>query len=207
MSYSNDTNQQKIRIIPFVDLRRKLICYRFIFKELLASKINFFYKQLMNYRNKVISDELGIITFRLDYLILFIGAGLIPSTPIKVAQEVKVKRIIAIDNNLNIVRFASTYIDENGLADIIKIEIGDGISYPVEDYDIIFLAADIWPLEEILVHLSQKMKKGAQLICRDIKNDIKSILKQEQIDHNFYQKGMSIHPLGPNFKSILLIKK
>ena len=51
------------------------------------------------------------------------------------------------------------------------------------------------------------MKKGAQLICRDIKNDINSILKQEQIDHNFYQKGMSIHPLGPNFKSILLIKK
>jgi predicted RNA methylase len=191
----------------FINMRRRTICYRFIFLELLARKINYFYRSLSNYRRKVISEELKIAKVSPKDKVLFIGCGMLPSTPMIIAEEKVAKKITTIDNSRKTAKMAESYISKKGLSDKIKIEYGDGASYPVENFDIIFLAGDVWPLEPILKNLSSNMKKNAKLICREIKDDINLFLKEEELYDKFSFESSSEHPAGSDYKSILLIKK
>jgi len=183
------------------------MCYRFVFLELLARKINFFYIGLSKYRKNVISKELKIVNVSSKDKVLFIGCGLLPSTPMIIAEEKVAGKITTIDRSRKTVKMAESYVSKKGLSDKIKIEYGDGASYPVENFDIIFLAGDVWPLEPILKNLSSNMKKNAKLICREIKNDISLFLKQEELYDKLSLESSFEHPAGSDYKSILLIKR
>ena len=200
-------NYTKKKSLKLIDIRRKIICYKFLFLEFLASRMNFFDKRLTFYRKKVISEELKIAKISSDDEVLFIGCGLFPSTPMMIAEETNAKKIATIDNSKKIVQLVKSYIDKKELSDRIKVEYADGMNCPVENFDVIFLATNVWPIGPILKNLSLHMKNNARLICRDIKNDIQDVLKQEELYDNFSVESLSEHPSGPDYKSLLLIKK
>lgn len=190
-----------------IDLRRKFFCYKFLFLELLGSRIDYFQKRLTNYRKKVISEEIKNVNLSSDDATLFIGCGLLPSTPLFIAENTDVKKISAIDNNRQIAKFAKSYIDKKGLSSRINVEHADGVDYPVEEFDVIFMATNVWPAESILKNLAANMKNNSKLICRDIKNDINGILEIEGLYDKFYVESFSEHPAGPEYKSLILVKK
>ena len=111
---------------------------------------------------------------------------MLPSTPMIIAEKIIVKEIVTIDNSKIIVILGKSYINKKGLSGRIKIEHADGVNYPVENFDVIFMAANVWPVKPILKHLSIHMKDNARLICRDFNNDISYILK----DEGLYDKNL-----------------
>ena len=133
---------------------------------------------------------------------LFIGCGLLPTTPMLIIEETPAKKITAIDNSSIIARFGEFYINKKGLSDRIRIEYADRVNYPVENFDVIFIATNVWPIAPILRHLSFHMKNNARLICRDIKN----VLTYESLYESFSIESFSQHPSGSDYKSLLLIK-
>lgn len=192
--------------LKFIDRRRKIICYKFIFKEFLARCIKFSNHHLTNYRKKIILEELKIAKISSEDEVLFIGCGLLPTTPMLIMEETPAKKITAIDNSSIIARLGESYINKKGLSDRIRIEYADGVNYPVENFDVIFIATNVWPIAPILRHLSFHMKNNARLICRDIKNDIKNVLTYESLYESLSIESFSQHPSGPDYKSLLLIK-
>lgn len=143
--------------------------------------------------------------------ILVIGCGILPSTLIILAEETHAY-LTGIDNNNKIANLAKTYINKKGLCNKINIEIGDGLNYPVDEFDVIFIAINVWPIDQILQHLAHDMKTGSRLVYREFENDMSLILSKEKMSTFFtpdssFDYPMSIFSKYPMTKSFLFIKK
>jgi len=187
----------------FTNWKRKISCYEYLFLELLAVKIDFFYRMLTRWRKNVFLKELEMVKISPDDEVLFIGCGILPTGAMIISAETKAK-VVTIDNNKMIVKIAQSYIQKKGSGDKIKIECGDGINYPVDNFDFIFIAVNVWPIESVLKHLHKSMKSDAKIICKGIKNDIAELFEKSELE-NMY----SIEKIAKNPKthSYLLIKK
>lgn len=187
----------------FTNWRRKISCYEYLFLELLAVKIDFFNRMLTTWRKTVFLKELEMTKISTDDKVLFIGCGILPTGAMIISEETKAN-VVTIDNNSIIFNIAQSYIQKKGLTDKIKIEYADGIDYPVGDFDFIFIATNVWPIETVLKHLHKNMKSDAKIICKGIKNDIAELFEKCELK-NMY----SIEKIAKNPKtySYLLTKK
>lgn len=77
--------------------------------------------------------------------VLHIGCGTIPSESIIIAEQTKAT-VVGIDNNKNAVKFAKKIVAKKGLSDLIKIEYCEGEEYPIQDFDVIVVAINVWPI-------------------------------------------------------------
>ncbi|UCD14204.1 MAG: class I SAM-dependent methyltransferase [Thermoplasmatales archaeon] len=134
--------------------------------------------------------------------VLFIGSGIIPYEAILIAEETKAK-VVGIDNSMKTLKFAQSYINKKGLTDMIKIEYGDGLNYPIQDFDVIFIAINVWPIDSILKHIYYHMKDDAKVMCKSFKNDIADVLKLEGLHGKFSVKWVLKNPQSKSF----LLKK
>jgi len=186
-----------------VNWRRKILFYEFIFLEFLAIKINFFYILLMKWRTPVFLKEIKIAKVTEKDKIFFIGCGMLPSAPILIAKETNAN-VVTIDNNKRAYEIGKEYIERKNLSDKVIVEYGDGINYPIQDFDVIFIAINVWPLEDVLQNLSKNMKIGARVMCKGLKDDVTTLLKSGNLDDEFSVEVISDNPKTQSF---LLIKK
>jgi len=135
--------------------------------------------------------------------VLHIGCGTIPSESMIIAERTKA-RVVGIDNNKNAVKFAKKIVEKKGLSDLIKIEYCDGEEYPVQDFDVIVVAINVWPIEKVLIHLSKQMKKDARIICKGMKEGIIDCIEKSNLSDILYVK--SVTPT-PKMQSLLIVKK
>lgn len=189
-----------------IDLKRRFVCFGFLLFELLCLWSEFVYNSLTNYQKKIILEEIKIANLSSNDKVLFIGCGLIPLTPITIVEEVK-SNVVTIDNINWIVKYARSYISKRGLSSQIRVDYGNGLTYPIHNFDVIFIATNVWPIKPILKHLSHNMKDSAKIVCRDVKNDIENILKHEGLEHKYSIEAVFEHPAGPEYKSLVLTKK
>lgn len=157
----------------------------------------------MKWRQPVFLKEIKMTEVSSVDKVLFIGCGILPSEPILIAEETNAN-IVAIDNNKAAFKFAQSYIRKKGLSDRIKIEFADGVDYPVEGFDVIFVAINVWPIDGVLKILARNVKKGTRVMCKGIKNDILDTLRNTGLYDMFSVKSVVENPKTQSF---LLIKK
>jgi ribosomal protein L11 methylase PrmA len=186
-----------------INWRRKLSCYEFGFLELLATRIDFFYQLLIKWRKPVFLNEIKMANVSSKDKVLLIGCGILPSETIMIVEETNAK-VVTIDNNIVAVKHAKSFIRRKGLANSITIERADGINYPVEDFDVIFIAINVWPIDLVLRHLSTQMKTNARVLCKGIKNDIIDVLEKKGLYDVF---SVDLASQNPKTQSFLLTKK
>ena len=165
----------------------------------------------MKCRKPAVQNEIKRTKISSEDKILVIGCGIFPSTPIVITEESNAQ-VTGIDNNIKAVNLARSYLTKKGLDKKILIEYGDGINYPVQDFDVIVIVINVWPIDRILQHLAKVMKTGAKLICRGLKNDISDIFYKEKMSNVFTIDLSSEDPMFsfseyPTTQSFLLIKK
>jgi len=187
----------------FTNSRRIISCYKFNFLELLALKTDLFYNLLMKWRKPVFLKEIKMAKITSKDKVLLIGCGILPSETTLIAEQTKSK-IIGIDNSIKACNLAQSYVQKKGLSDLIKIEYGDGANYPLQDFDVIFIAINVWPIDSVLKNLSYNAKANTRIMCKSIKNDIVKSLEKREF-HNSFSIGSQIE--NPKTQSILLIKK
>ena len=143
--------------------------------------------------------------------VLHIGCGSYPLTEIVLAH-CSTGHIVGIDKNQQTVTQAQHIIKKNKLDDRITIIHGDGLHYPVEDFDVIIVSSCSLPKVQILQHLFQKAKSNSTIIVREVdiaSQDIKDCLATHQ---NIQLKKQVRHNPFPFFEPIgwttfCLIKK
>lgn len=187
----------------FINWKRKISCYNYLFLEFLAVNFDSFYKILIKWRKPIFLKELDMIKILPDDKILFIGCGILPTGALIIAEKTK-NKVIAIDNNIKVVKFAQYYIQKKELSNKIKIEYADGINYPVEQFDFIFMATNTWPIELILKHLHNNMKYDAKIICKGIKDDIAELFEKSDLENMYVIENVVKNPKTYSF---LLTKK
>jgi len=187
----------------FTNWKRKISCYEYLFLEFLAVKIDFFYRMLTRWRKTVFIKEIKMVNITPKDKVLFIGCGILPTGPIIIAEETEAK-VVTIDNNIRAIKFAQSHIRKKGLIDKIKIEYADGVGYPVENFDFIFIATNVWPIEPILKHLYNNMKPDAKIICKGIKNDVAELFEKSELNNMYSIENITKNPKTYSF---LLTKK
>jgi D-arabinose 1-dehydrogenase-like Zn-dependent alcohol dehydrogenase len=198
-------------LISKINWKRKIYCYIFTYLEFLAIKFDFFNKLFMKCRKPAVLNEIKKAKISSTDKVLLIGCGIFPSTSLVITEETNVK-LTCIDNNIKAVKLAQLYIAKKNIDDKIDIKFGDGINYQVQDFDIIFITINVWPINQILNHLTKSMKTGSKLICRGIKNDILKIFYKEKMQNIFTLVSSSEDPMFsfskyPTTQSFLLNKK
>jgi len=183
--------------------KRILSCYWYNTLELLAIKTKYFNKLLLNWRKPVFIKEIKMTNITKNDKILLIGCGIFPTETIIIAQETNAK-ITGIDNSPKAVKLARKYVKKIGLSELVKIEHADGINYELKDFNVVFVAINVYPINAVLNHLSKNLKKGSKVMCKSNKDDILFILKQEKIEKKF---SVAKRLQNPRSQSFLLIKK
>jgi len=168
----------------FKNWKRTISCYEFAFLEFLAVNFSLFYRLLMKWRTPVFTNEINSVAITKKDKVLHIGCGILPTASILIAEQ-KNANVVGIDNNLNAVKFAKRCVEKKNLSNIITIEYGEGVQYPVKDFDVFFIAANVWPLDDIFKHLAINMKSDARILCKCLEKDLSKFLKNNDLDSVF----------------------
>ncbi len=112
--------------------------------------------------------EYSLCSIPPDSKVLHIGCGAYPLTEMTLAQEAHVRSVVGIDHTPITVDRAREVIRRRNLQGKISIEHGDGIDYPVEDFDVIIASSCSFPKVLILKHLLSAAKHGSKIIVREL---------------------------------------
>jgi precorrin-6B methylase 2 len=111
-----------------------------------------------------------------DSNVLHIGCGAYPLTEIMLTQY-SVRKVVGIDKNRFTVQRAQEVIRRRHLEGKIFIEYGDGLNYPVKDFDAIIVSSCSLPKVQILEYLFTAAKPPCQIIVREVDIATCDILK------------------------------
>ena len=106
--------------------------------------------------------------------ILHIGCGAYPLTQIVIAQCCS-GTLVGIDKKALAVQRAKEVISRHHLQNKIAIYQGDGINYPVNDFDLILISSCSYPKVRILEHLFKEAKHNSTIIVREVRIAIPDI--------------------------------
>jgi len=191
------------RLVEFpTNYKRFLSSFFFTLLEILAAKMNLFDSLLTKWRKPILSREIQMLNINPSEKVLHLGCGAFPSMTIFIAKEKKTQ-VVGIDNNYIAIKLARSYIKKKNLSDLVTIEYGNGTNYPAQDFDIIYIAINVWPIDTVLFHLAQTMKPTARILCKGSYQDIKTLLQKKEFQSLF---SISSTLEYPKIQSFLLIK-
>jgi protein-L-isoaspartate O-methyltransferase len=100
--------------------------------------------------------------------VLHIGCGAYPLTEMMLITHAHVRTVVGIDRNPLTVQRARSVISRRNLEGKISIEYGDGMTFPVEDFDVIIASSCSLPKSAILEHLFATAKSKSMIIVREL---------------------------------------
>jgi precorrin-6B methylase 2 len=115
--------------------------------------------------DELIEKEIVMAQITKNTNVLVIGCGSLPVTPILIGSKTDAN-IIGIDYDKKAVDRAINFINKHYPRLKIKIEHADGISYPIEKYDVIFVLYGVKNQNEILKNISKKIGDNKHIILR-----------------------------------------
>ncbi len=161
----------------YANVKRLFSSVQFNIFEFLASKNSLFYQLLMNWRKPIYLNEIRMADITDEDTVLYIGCGIFPTAPILLAQYTNAK-IVTIDINQTVLKHAKKNIVKHGLGDKITIEYGDGASYNLSQVSVIYIAANVWPIDKILYHIAEAGESNIRILCKSMNEDVLPILSQ-----------------------------
>jgi 2-polyprenyl-3-methyl-5-hydroxy-6-metoxy-1,4-benzoquinol methylase len=110
-----------------------------------------------------------------DNKILHIGCGPYPLTEMTLTQQFGA-HVVGIDKNPHVIKMAQDLIKRKHLSKQITIEHGNGVDYPVKDFDMIIISSCAIPKKDILENIFHHAKKDCIIIIRELDVSIPNIL-------------------------------
>ena len=196
------TVASRLRLL-MTNSRRIISCFQFNLLEVLAVKTSFFHDLLMKWRKPVFLNEIAMAKISKDDAVLLIGCGVFPSETVLIA-EVSGAKVVGIDNAKNAVKLAKAYVQQRGLTHLVTIAYGDGTSFPVSTYDCVFIAINVFPIDNVLQHLAKHMKTNAHVLCKSIHKDIPEVIRNLGLNDTF---TITAEHENPKTQSYLLKKR
>lgn len=138
-------------------------CTKWIEKRL--SKCYYLIKFYSLYYRDIVKKEIKLANVRSCDKVLCVGGGSIPCTAIEFANQANA-RVDVIDIDSKAVECARCVVEKLGLDEKITVINGRGEEIDVEPYDVVHVALQVTPKEEVIKHIWEKSKEGNRIIVR-----------------------------------------
>lgn len=153
----------KFNAVPF----KNFVDFAYVIFEKIAYRFDIISSNYLKMYEEIVEKEIKMANISSEDSILVIGCGSLPVTSTLIAMKTKA-RIVSIDTDHKAILNATKFIKHNNLENIIKLEHVDGLNYPVEKFDVIYISYGVKQQKEIMIYLANKMKKGARIIFRTV---------------------------------------
>jgi ribosomal protein L11 methylase PrmA len=183
---------QKHSFIQMLNWKRNLLCYLFYFLEVFSIKSRLVHRLYMKWIGDIFVDEFHMAQVTAHDQVLHIGCGSLPTMSILAAKESHAK-VVAIDNDRKTILRVKHFITQQHLSNLIRAEYGDGVTYPVNSFDVIFIATNVSPVDDVFRNLASNVKPQARIICRDLGSGVIHMLQNQEFSPYFSIKTVRIH--------------
>ena len=174
------------------------------------SHFNIFISLYEVYYKRIVVKELKLADIKNSDRILCIGGGSIPCTALALASQTNAK-IHVIDMDNDAVKSARHLVKKLGLSNQISITKDKGEEIDISSYNVIHIALQVTPKEEVLKHIWNQSKKGNKILVRLPKKILKpfysNISKDFTNRYASYIKSCSLRYRINTIDKILLMVK
>ena len=141
-----------------------------------AIKAGLIYKLASKYYRDVIKREADLANVTENDHILCVGGGICPFSAILFHQTTGAK-VTVIDNNERCVPKARRIIENLGIGDKVRVLHQDGCASDImfEDYSVIHLALQVFPMEEVFFSVEKKIMPGTRMLVRRPKKQLSNM--------------------------------
>ncbi|MEW6189470.1 MAG: class I SAM-dependent methyltransferase [Actinomycetota bacterium] len=140
--------------------------------------------------------------------VLLIGAGATPYTAVTLAREFGC-HVTGIDKDLIAVLLARLYLRRKAPQLDIKMRYGNGLSFKVDDFDVIVIVLHAKPKERILRAISESSTRNLTVILRNPRGKYVHMyeeMKTSLSDIKFILRTTLKHPEPYRFNTLILEK-
>lgn len=173
-------------------------------------KSDFLVKLYGLYYKNIVKNEVELAGITDDDRVLCVGGGPIPSTAIEMATQTDA-RVHVIDIDSNAVESARETVSRLGLHHKISVDQGRGEEVDIAPFNVIHVALQVSPKEDVLEHIWSKSKAGDRIIVRMPKKKLRPFYST--LTDNFikrYSDYIKTYSSNFNFntmdKTLLLVK-
>lgn len=163
---------------------KKTIDLGFRIYEKTAGCFNFLSLQYSSIYDGTIDKEISIAEISSDDRILVIGCGSLPAT-VYLLHKKTGACIVGIDTDIKAVNKAKKYLKQLNVDNYCTIINTNGSEFPVNNFDVIFIAYGVRKQQDIIQHLSEKISSSTKIIFR-IPTESEDTIKNEDIDITKY---------------------
>jgi len=139
----------------------------FVVLEKIGFKFDVISSNYIKLYNDIVEKEIGMAKISSKDRILVIGCGSLPATTALIAMKIKAE-ITTIDIDLKATHEASYFFKDLNLEHQITVEHADGLKYPINKFDVIFVLYGVQHQKEILTYLAENMQDKTKIIFRTV---------------------------------------
>ena len=139
--------------------------YAYVIFEKIACSFEIMSSKYLKLYDELIEKEINMANITKNSKILVIGCGSLPVTSILIGSKTH-SDIVSIDFDKKAVLKAKKFVNNHDLSLKLKIEYGGGLTYPIENFDVIFVLYGVKRQLEILSNLSEKIKSDVLIVFR-----------------------------------------
>lgn len=126
---------------------------------------------MLHYYKEIVKKEVELSKAKSTDRILCVGGGYFPCTAILFHQLSKAT-VTVIDNDLEAVEVATKLVDKMGLANKVFVKHTDGVDISAQEFDIVHIAMQVAPKEEVFQRLHGTINKRAKILVRTPKQHL-----------------------------------
>jgi histidine 2-aminobutanoyltransferase len=138
-------------------------------------------KFYINVYQEMVDNELRLLKKYQLQKILVVGSGSIPATPILIAKKSNA-HVVCIDIDTHAIKKSETLIKRMQLNNKITVKSGDGIHFPFEEFDAIFILYGMKSQKEIIDSLSQFLPEHIPVILRVVPQNDNALIDNTSFD-------------------------
>jgi precorrin-6B methylase 2 len=179
----------------------------FVIFEKIGSKLDAIGSLYLKLYRDIVTKEIALAHLTKDEKALVIGGGSLPATPVLLALHTGAT-IVAIDKDRNAVKEATQFVRTHHLEKNLRVVYADGLLFPLEPYDVIFVLYGVKQPETMLQRIASQISEKTRVVLRVI-TDAHGALTDKTIDidkHYIIKDRVRTDTLG-SFESLLLMKK
>lgn len=188
LSYSRKIFYEKISPKYKKNQLKLVMDFLYVIFEKFAIKFNIISLNYLDLYAELVQKEIKMAKITSNDSILVIGCGTLPSTSLLIYEKTNAK-VVAIDKDKNAIRGAKSFLSNIKINDKIILKNADGLNYPLNDFDIIFILYGVKKLEKIIDYLYKKANENAKIIIR----------ANDQIDEKIFNKFKIINKVESKY--------
>jgi SAM-dependent methyltransferase len=156
------------------------------------------------YKNSIGSEyeeEYRLLNISDGNKVIHIGCGAFPLSAI-ILVETTGATVLGIDKNRKKVEAANKLVRSKNLHHRIKIDHGDGVDYPVENFDTIIISGCVFPMLTTVDHVLEEAKHHCKIIIREMEFLVGPLVKYLDSRKDVALKRTLAHHTFPFFGRI-----